>query len=420
MHKSIFQTFFTRFLLVFLNFGLVVFTTNMWGSEGKGIISLVIADLALVSFFSNIFVAGSTTFFSAKYGRQHLLAYAYLWAVAVGILAPILYSLVHPQKYLLMLIALTVSSALLSANISLFVGERNFRMVNLYTVLQTAVQFVLIFAMVFIFRKASVGTYFVSQIITCGVLFLVSAFSLLRVERFSGFKFSRKIFAEMWDYGWKSQLSAFLSFLNYRLSFYFLEFLLGVPSVGVYSVGVAISEAVWMVSRSISLVLYSEAVNSSEQDYLLQRTKTSMKISLWITLLCLVAIVIFPSGFYTLVFGKDFHQTKQIILLLSPGILAMAVNNVASHYFAGVNQLRILNVKAIFGLATMGLLSLLLIPRFGIAGTCVATALSYCSSTAVLLWGFYQNTDFKLSDFTFTREEINMLMRKLGNDTIQI
>ena len=35
----------------------------------------------------------------------------------------------------------------------------------------------------------------------------------------------------MFEYGWKTQLSAFVQFLNYRLSFYFLEYFEGIASV---------------------------------------------------------------------------------------------------------------------------------------------------------------------------------------------
>lgn len=41
----------------------------------------------------------------------------------------------------------------------------------------------------------------------------------------------------MFEYGWKTQLSAFVQFLNYRLSFYFLEYFEGISSVGIFPSG---------------------------------------------------------------------------------------------------------------------------------------------------------------------------------------
>ncbi len=35
MQLTIIKTFISRFLILFLSFGLVIFSTNMWGSEGK-------------------------------------------------------------------------------------------------------------------------------------------------------------------------------------------------------------------------------------------------------------------------------------------------------------------------------------------------------------------------------------------------
>ena len=41
----------------------------MWGSEGKGSISIVIANAAIVGFFSNILAGSSISYFASKYVR---------------------------------------------------------------------------------------------------------------------------------------------------------------------------------------------------------------------------------------------------------------------------------------------------------------------------------------------------------------
>ena len=87
--QTIIQTFLSRFLILALNFGLVIFTTNFWGSEGKGIISLVIADLAIVGFFTNIFVGSSVTYFAPKLKKEQILLYAYIWSIIAGVAIPI-------------------------------------------------------------------------------------------------------------------------------------------------------------------------------------------------------------------------------------------------------------------------------------------------------------------------------------------
>ncbi|ROH96254.1 MATE family efflux transporter [Chryseobacterium daecheongense] len=413
MKNTVFKTFISRFLILILNFGLVIYSTNMWGSEGKGVISIVIADLTIIGFFSNIFVGSSVTYFASKYKTEQILLYAYGWSVLIGFFIPVIFSLVRHVEYLNYLIFLSVFSSLLAANINLFVGKQNIRMFNVFTILQQLVHIVFIVGIVYLIGMTSVSAYFLAQIGCYSLLFIVSSFLLLRNCKMSNISFSTPIRNKMFDYGWKIQLSSFLQFLNNRLSFYFLEYFKGIVSVGIFSIGVAFSEAIWTVSRSLSIVLYADLVNNENQNAALEKTKISLKISFFTTLFFIAGILLLPARFYVFVFGKDFHQTKQIILFLSPGILAIAVSNIIGYYFAGINKLRILNAKSLIGVVFTIISSFYIIPRWGITGACMVTSISYCLSSALLFWKFYQITEFHIQDFFISKSEFQILLDKL-------
>lgn len=385
----------------------------MWGSEGKGVISIVIADLTIISFFANIFVGSSMSYFASKYKVEQVLPFAYIWSILIGIVIPVIFNFNHASEYFGYLILLSVLSSLLAANINLFVGLQNIKMFNLYTVLQQIIHIIFIGIIVYIVKITSVNSYFIAQIICFGVLFLISAFQVLKHCQFSNISFSKSIGAKLFDYGWKTQLSAFLQFLNYRLSFYFLEYFKGIVSVGIFSVGIAFSEAVWTVSRSLSVILYADVVNNKDSNIAIQKTKISLRISFLITLLFIIVMLLIPAELYSMIFGKDFSQTKEIILFLSPGILAIAVSNIIGYYFAGINKLRILNVKAIIGLIFTVVSSFYIIPRWGIRGACIVTSISYCISSAILFWRFYQLTEFHIQDYVLSKTEVNLLLNKI-------
>lgn len=411
--NTILKTFVSRFLILILNFGLVIYSTNMWGSEGKGTISIVIADLTIVSFFANVFVGSSMSYFASKFKTEEILPFAYLWSILIGILIPVLFSFNHTLEYSNYLIALSVLSSLLAANVNLFVGQQNIKLFNLYTVLQQIVHIIFIIIIVYLIKITSVNAYFLAQISCFGALFLVSAFQVLKHCDFKRISFSKEIGSKLFDYGWKTQLSAFLQFLNNRLSFYFLEYFKGIVSVGVFSVGIAFSEAIWTVSRSLSVVLYADVINNKNSNEAIEKTKVSLRVSFLITLLFIVVMLIIPAQLYSMIFGKDFSQTKEIVLFLSPGILAIAVSNIIGYYFAGINKLRILNVKAMIGLIFTVISSFYIIPRWGIRGACVITSISYCLSSGLLFWRFYQITEFRVQDFILSKTEINLLLNKV-------
>lgn len=413
------QTFISRFLILILSFGLVIFSTNMWGSEGKGTISIVIANVAMVSFFSSVFSGSSTSYFARKFKVEQVLVYSYLWSVIIGVAVPLIFSFASIQtEFLYHLIAISVFSSLLSTNISLFIGTQNIRFFNIYTVLQQLVHVLFIIILIYIVKLKDVSVYFLAQIFCLIFLFLTSFFLILKKCKFSEFSFSKTVFLNMLEYGWKTQLSAFIQFLNYRLSFYFLEYFEGIAAVGIFSIGITFSEAIWTITRSIAVVLYSDVVNSENREESIVKTKSSLKLSFSLMLVFVLGIIIIPGFVYTHIFGNEFGETKQIMLLLVPGIFAIAVSDMIGYYFSGIKELKILNIKSIVGLLITVGFSFFAIPKWGIWGACLVTTSSYVVSAAILFWKFYQSTDFKIKDYIISKDEINTLIKtfsKKGN-----
>ncbi|MET3037943.1 polysaccharide biosynthesis C-terminal domain-containing protein [Chryseobacterium sp. NRRL B-14859] len=414
MQLSIIKTFISRFLILILSFGLVIYSTNMWGSEGKGTISIVIANVAAVSFFSSIFSGSSTSYFASRFKIEQILLYAYGWSLLIGILIPFLFSIASIQsEYFFYLIGISVFSSLLSTNINLFIGTQNIKRFNIYTVLQQLVHLIFIGILVYVFNQKDVSVYFLAQIGCLALLFLISFFQIIGKCRISEISFSGTVARDMFEYGWKTQLSAFIQFLNYRLSFYFLEYFDGISSVGIFSIGVTFSEAIWTITRSIAVVLYSDVVNSKSREESVLKTKSSLKLTFLLMLVFLAGIIIIPSPVYELIFGKEFRDTKLIMLLLSPGIFAIAVSDMVGYYFSGIKELKILNIKSIVGLLVTIGFSWVAIPKWGIWGACFATTFSYLISAALLFRKFYRSTEFQWKDYMVTKEEIRVLKAKL-------
>ncbi|WP_426274606.1 lipopolysaccharide biosynthesis protein [Chryseobacterium sp. S-02] len=414
MQLTVVKTFISRFLILILSFGLVIFSTNMWGSEGKGTISIVIANAAIVSFFSSIFAGSSTSYFASKFKTEQILVYSYIWSVCMGILIPVIFSFADIQaKYLMYLIGISVFSALLSVNVNLFIGKQNIRLFNVYTILQQLVHILFIVFFIYILEQKDVSVYFGAQICCLALLFLTSFFQVIRECKISDLSLSKQVFKSMFEYGWKTQLSAFIQFLNYRLSFYFLEHFEGIGSVGIFSIGITFSEAIWTITRSIAVILYSDVVNSKSSEESILKTKSSLKLSFILMLIFLLGIIIIPGSVYEMIFGRAFRGTKEIMLLLSPGILAIAISDMIGYYFSGIKELRILNVKSIVGLVITLVFSFLLIPKYGIFGACIVTTLSYSVSALLLFLKFYRSTEFRIQDYLITKEDIRLVKEKL-------
>jgi len=197
--------------------------------------------------------------------------------------------------------------------------------------------------------------------------------------------FDRSCNRQLLSFGWKTELSSLLQFFNYRLTYYMLDFYIGRGSVGVFSIGVTIAEAIWIVSRSVSMVQYSNVLKQGNTWQSRKETMMLALVSLAISAACVLVIVLLPSSLFTFIFGPEFGQVNRVVLLLAPGILAIAFSNVLGNYFSAIRHLNVLIVKSAVGLFFTFVLSLWLIPQFKIDGACLVNAASYVVSSVVLL-----------------------------------
>jgi O-antigen/teichoic acid export membrane protein len=189
-----------------------------------------------------------------------------------------------------------------------------------------------------------------------------------------------------------AHLSNILSFLNYRLSYYFLAALAGPKAVGVLSVGVALAEALWLVGRSAAQTQYVDLVNAPDPTARLPHFLRATRLTGIITLAGLLALRALPAPLLALVFGQDFAGARPIIAGLAPGVFALSVGMLLSTWFVGLGHYAPSNRATGAGLLMTLVACAVLVPRFGAVGAALATSLSHVTSTLALLWQFRRAT----------------------------
>jgi O-antigen/teichoic acid export membrane protein len=195
---------------------------------------------------------------------------------------------------------------------------------------------------------------------------------------------AKKIF----HYGVKSETSYFFQFLNYRASYFFISAWLGLGSLGLFSVAIALTEAIWIISKSISSVHYSNIINTDDP---VQRIKLTEKAALNSFLFSFAAIIIIyfiPEDIFTYAFGKDFTGIKPLIVYMFPGVIAIAVSNIYGHYFSGIGKMNILIIKSLLGLILTIAFIFILLKKYELTGACIILNISYITSSLYLYFMF--------------------------------
>ncbi len=380
----------SKLIILFINFFLVVITAQIWGSEGRGEIALVIANIAIISIVANISCGSTVAFHAPRMAHGELLGIAFTGAFALSSLSTLVLSIILGFEYFqhLMIISLLMS---VSNSLSLYwLGKENIRWYNILTLLAPVSILGFLFLMYYGFGLTSLSAFFYAYYIAYGLIIVIGVIGVL--SRFPATRPAISIdgIKKVLSYGFNNEFNYFIQFLNYRLTYFFVEEWLGLSPLGVFSISVSISEAIWVVSKSLSVIHFSRVVNTSNQPENIHRTKVSVRQSFWVSLTIVAAMALTPQSFFVYIFGEEFSEVKQYTIYLIPGIIAIAVSNLYGHYFAGVGKLHILRNKSLIGLFATLVLSILLIPGFQLTGACITLNVSHILSSGYLLYKFYR------------------------------
>ncbi len=197
-----------------------------------------------------------------------------------------------------------------------------------------------------------------------------------------------------------NQWAYITQFMSLRLSFYWLEADFSLSQVGVYSNSVALAESVWLVSGSVSTVLFSQLANNiKETKNNLQMTIQSVQITFVSSLFLVVAMLLLPEGLYIWLFGNDFSGIKLPLYGLSVGVLVYACGLVLGHYFSGVGLQRVNALASSIGLVATLLCGWVLIPTHGQLGASLTASISFVVSSSVLAYIFMRREQILVNRF---------------------
>lgn len=190
-------------------------------------------------------------------------------------------------------------------------------------------------------------------------------------------------------------------------------------AVGLYGVAVSIAERLWIVSQSISSVLYPAISSSSDVD---SKNKLTSVISRNVLFFSIIAGIVFYFAsdlIFRLLFGEAYADSSDILKMLLPGIILFSVDRILSNDLAGRGKPELNMYTSIFTVASNIILNILLIPKVGIAGAAISTSVTYSLSTLVKMFLFKRETGVSYSKMLLLQKEDLILFKRLINKAVK-
>lgn len=384
------STVISKYGIVFSNFLLIVLSTKIWGSEGRGTIALIFTNIAIINIFTSICTGSTLAYHANKIEKGSLIQICLIWCMLISVLFSTLFSLIFSFDYFFNYLIIGLFSSLNSGIAIFFLGVKKINVYNNLLFVSALLPLLILGCFYMFFQVSSLNFYFNVIYLSLFTVLLIGIyfFSKEGIIRFK--KIAINDFLQIASYGLKNELSYFLQFLSYRISYYVVGAFLGIKILGIYSITIALVESIWVISRSFSTVHFSEVLNSNDEAQNIMSTKKKAWQSFLLSLGMAIILLLIPTSIYELIFNKDFHEIKFWIIISIPGTLMLSFSNIYGHYFAAKNLQNVLIIKSLIAVLVTLSLIFFLVKEFELIGVYTTTNLSYIISSLYLLYCFYK------------------------------
>jgi len=195
----------------------------------------------------------------------------------------------------------------------------------------------------------------------------------------------------MMTFGSKSYLQTLASTLHFRIDQYMIGFLLDPVQVAYYGIATALTNLLLRISDATGTVLYPRLAAAGERDAHHQ-TAAVCRHTLFITVVVAFGYELFGGLAIRLLFGNRYLPAIPPMRLMLPGITMISLYMILTRNFTSRNRQQVNIVAATAALGLNVGLNWILIPRFGIEGAAVSTAISYSTAALILLVVFVRES----------------------------
>lgn len=184
--------------------------------------------------------------------------------------------------------------------------------------------------------------------------------------------------------GLRSQFGNMATLFNYRLDVLIVNYFQDAVQVGLYALGVLVSESLWQIPQAVQSALLPRTARTLEQG---AAEFTCLVIRQVLVIAVLTAALLALAGpiLIPLVFGERFQPSVAVVWWILPGTAALSLGKVACADLAARGKTGYCASFALMAFAITVVLDLILIPRMGIRGAALASSIAYFADAAFIL-----------------------------------
>jgi O-antigen/teichoic acid export membrane protein len=380
------------------------------GTYGKGVMAYVTTAAALLQ----TAWSGQAAAISWQFGRMRipsrLVARATLRILIFGGLpiALLMFAIAFALPSQRPLIAVAASIPFLffsSAALGFFLADGNVRVNNVQTLI-TQVGFGVAVAAVLLIAHLGLNAVLIAWIVTSMVSAGYTAWKLrpyfTRGEEgpLSG------LIREQVGFGLRASANAVVWLLNTRIDVFIIMSFLGLPALGIYSVGLGLGELMTNLGSALVTSAYGRICTGTRNEAA-ELTAKCARHCLAMGLCVGLLIFIFGPSLVTLVYGGAFAAAGPVVRILLPGMIAYSLMPFLYTFFTQqLGKPSIATVLGSLSISVCAIVTIATIRPLGIVAGALGTSISYAIAFLIAGFIFSRTTDLPISKlFLFTSED---------------
>jgi len=393
----------TRVAVAASNLLLAAVAARMLGLEGVGRMSLLVLAVTFVMLLCNV-IGGGLVYLEPRHGTRTLRWISYGWALAACALGGLLAEPVSlvPAGLGLHVGAIAFLESIATTHSALLLGRQRFGAHNAFTVLRPAL-LLAVFGFLLHRDGPDFNDFVIALYVAHGVTAVLSGALVARMPAHRSDAAAALL--AMLRQGLPAQAANGLQLLNYRLSYFLVQRFHGAGALGLWSITTQLAESAWLAPKSLGSVLYARVSNTEEQDRQRELTLSVMKASVVLALVAALVLLALPESLFQWVFGPEAEGITGLVLLLSPGLVAMAASQAFSHYFSGVGRVHHNTIASGIALAATVALGLWLIPTEAQRGAAITSSVAYAMAILYQAILFNRRTGARFVDYLPDRRD---------------
>ena len=412
-------------LVTVLGIGTSVITARALGPHDRGLFQLLVLLPTTLSNFVKFGIPQASVYYIRRRGASPSdVASNSLWlAFALGAVMAVLCYLGRDWMFARMLkgvppsllppvLALVPFVLLQTYFLGIMQAEERFREYNIQQVAPTVLGLVGM-AIALVWLKTGLVGAVLTQ---AAILVFVSLWLALRVHRVAPLRlgWNPAIARGMVGFGGKSYVQTLAATLHLRIDQYMIAYFLDPTQVGLYAVAVNLTNLLLKIPDATGTVLFPQLAGASEADAH-AATSRVCRHTLFVTMAGALVYAVFGALVIRVLYGARFMGAVRPLLLMLPGIVMITLYLILTRNFTSRAKQGVNIAAAVPALGLNVALNCVLIPRWGISGAAVSTAISYSVAALILLVMFVRESGYTVGQTVIVRRaELKGYLRLAG------